>query len=49
MQSISGFALFGLFAAVLLAGGLSGLFILLRRPPHDPYDAPFGDVPRRRE
>lgn len=48
MHSIFAFALFGFFAAALLAGGLCGLVLLLRRPAHDPYDAPFGGVAGRR-
>jgi hypothetical protein len=49
MQSITGFALLGLFAAALLAVELCGLSLLLRRPQQrGPYDTPFGDVPGKR-
>jgi hypothetical protein len=49
MQSIIVFALFGLFAVALLAGGLVGLCLLMRRPARDPYAEPFGDIPGRRQ
>ncbi|WP_222876954.1 hypothetical protein [Terrihabitans soli] len=44
MQSITVFALFGLFAAALLAGGLMGLCLLIRRPK----DVAPGNVSARR-
>jgi hypothetical protein len=49
MQSIPVFALFGLFAVALLAGGLADLCLLMRRPAKDPYEEPFGDIPGRRK
>ena len=49
MQPIIVFALFGLFAGALLAGGLAGLCLLKRRPARDPYAKPFGDIPGRHE